>query len=471
MARVPRQGPNVLLIVFDTARADALEPYGAPVGASPAVAQLAAGGSVASTAFATSSWTVPSHASMFTGLLPRAAGVGHAATPAGHRATMLSLGDRVLPAVLGPQGYATAGVSANLWVSPESGFDTGFDSFHYVRSQRKAEIADRSWKGRAKWALEAVRARADDGASEVERLLAAWLSARDDRPFFWFVNLVECHSPYLPPKPYCSPSILARVRNAADAQNHQTFLAFAKACLPGGFDVDDEALERMRDVYARSVRLMDDWLARILGALDKHGILDETLVVLTSDHGENLGECELMGHTFSLDDRLIRVPMIAAGPGAPSFDAVTSLADVPSLLMDAVGIDEHPYAYRAESTIAVAQLDPPCSPDDPFGYEIIEQLGLGADAHHRMVSPFTCATDGRYKLLRRNDGEILIDLVADPLESGGVPPTPGDPIADQLQRAIAAADATDRAPVPSSPAISGTDADDLTARMELLGYM
>ena len=128
------------------------------------------------------------------------------------------------------------------------------------------------------------------------------------------MNLVECHSPYLPPWPYDDLGPIDRLRAAEEARRHLTLSGIWKACA-GGFDVAPAALERMRHLYARSVRLMDDWLRDLLDDLDRRGILDRTLVIVTSDHGENFGEGGLMGHAFSLDQRLLRVPLVIAGPG------------------------------------------------------------------------------------------------------------------------------------------------------------
>src|SRR5436305_8076717 len=112
--------PNVLLVVFDTARRDAIEPYRKEPGSTPAIAQLAGRGGALSSAYATASWTLPSHASMFTGLLPRALGLGQApdGTPYGARTALAKVSERMLPGVLRRGGYATQAWSTNLWVSP-----------------------------------------------------------------------------------------------------------------------------------------------------------------------------------------------------------------------------------------------------------------------------------------------------------------------------------------------------------------
>src|SRR4051812_45144542 len=127
---------NVLLIVLDTARADELEAPDAP----PALAQLARRGLAVQGAHSTASWTLPSHASMFTGLLPRAVGLTHAParTPGSCHGAMESQRDRLVAEVVRRAGYATAAASANLWVSPASGFDIGFDEFVSIGSGRQA---------------------------------------------------------------------------------------------------------------------------------------------------------------------------------------------------------------------------------------------------------------------------------------------------------------------------------------------
>ncbi|HEV2075527.1 MAG TPA: sulfatase-like hydrolase/transferase, partial [Thermoleophilaceae bacterium] len=213
--------PNVLLVVLDAARRDSLEPYGAAPGSSPAIADVARMGSALSNAFATACWTAPSHASMFTGLLPRRAGMGHApgGTPSRCRAAMEAHRERNCAEVLHRAGYATKALSANLWVSERSGFSLGFEEFRAVTSGRQARIHG-GLRARAAWALEAARGRADDGAREAGQIIQGWLESPHDRPFFWFVNLVECHSPYLPPRPYSDVSLLVRLRAAEEARRH-----------------------------------------------------------------------------------------------------------------------------------------------------------------------------------------------------------------------------------------------------------
>ena len=308
--------PNVVLLVLDTARADAFEPYGATAGASPVVRDMASSGRAVRDVFATSNWTLPSHASMFTGLLPRELGLGQA--PGGRsgacRPYLERQRHRLLPAVLNDAGYRTRGVSANLWITSWSGFATGFDSFNEVTTARNKKVQESSLRSRAAWAVEALRANVDDGAT-----------------FFWFVNLVECHSPYLPPRPFTCGGPIDRLRTAREARKHLTLMGMWGASA-GAYEVPEGALDRMRREYAASVRQVDTWIAQLLDRLDRAGVLDRTLLVVTSDHGENLGESGRLGHAFWLDDRLVRVPLVTVGPVKLATGRVTSLADLTARL-------------------------------------------------------------------------------------------------------------------------------------------
>ena len=335
--------PNILLVVFDTARADAFEPWGAPAGATPTVAQLASRGTAIEHVSATACWTLPSHVSMFSGALPRAVGVAEAPSPLAARRGVESLAERLVPEVLRRAGYATRAASTNVWVSEAGGFATGFDEFRDLQGNRQERLAtDRDVRGRMRWALESARATADDGAADAREVVESWIRGWAGTPSLWFVNLVECHSPYLPPRPYNDLSWANRVRAAREAQRHLRLMPIWRTCL-GEFDVPDDALSRMRHLYARSIAYLDDWLAAILEALDAKQILDDTLVVVTSDHGENFGEGGLIAHALSLDERLLHVPFVAAGPGAERLAHVRSLAELPAALAAVAELESHPW--------------------------------------------------------------------------------------------------------------------------------
>ena len=468
--------PNVLLVVFDAARRDALEPYGARPGSSPAVADLARRGKSLERVYATAPWTVPSHASILTGLMPRAARLSRvggsperlAAARAAHRS-------RELPTVLGAAGYSTAALSANMWLSRINGFNESFDEFVQADTGRNAQIRAESMRARLAWYGEALRATADDGALRAEATVRSWAANVGERPFFWFVNLLECHSPYLPPRPYGGWAPLARIRAAKAARRHYTLSGIWRAC--AGVDrVSDDALATLRRFYEASIRYMDDWLARVLELLDSRGLLDDTLVIVLSDHGENLGEDGLIGHAMSLDNRLINVPFIAAGPGADAIE-LNSLVDLPRSLARICGVEDHPWTSTPPGGFGIAQFDPPVVAGEAENIERLRRAGIDGDALERFISPLTCAVRGTLKLVRRGPQEMLYDLAADPGETRPIPFAEIDTSRQVDARALRGALEFGSEPVDSesgpvaTPAPSEADVRDLEERMKLLGYM
>lgn len=465
--------PNVLLIVLDTARADAFEPYGGGTGASPAVAQLAARGSALPAAYAPSNWTLPSHVSMLTGLSPRESGLAQA--PGGDalncRPYVEAMGDLLMPEVLRRSGYATRAVSANGWVSTAVGFSTGFEEFHDVRGTRRQTPHAGRLRDRIAWTLEGIYARADDGAEAARELIGAWIK-QNTQPFFWLVNLVECHSPYLPPRPYNDMSLRARLRAAQDVKDHQTLAAVWRACVVRE-PIPSDALARMRHLYGRAIRMLDDWLARVLEMLDEARLLDDTLVIVTSDHGENLGESNLVGHAFSLDERLIKIPLICAGPGAFSIDSPMSLVHLPKLVADGLGLKGHPWeANPAPDGIVVSEYDSMGGREDPRVVRVTGEWSLDDDGIARLTSSGTAATDGRVKLVREHGKELLYDLVADPMENRPVDAQQRkDTLTEQLRVAIETAEAERSLVKPLAVSTSDGEREDLEERLKLLGYL
>lgn len=470
--------PNVVLLVIDALRADAIEPFGAPPGSSPEIAKLARGGVTAPEVRSTASWTLPSHTAMFTGQLARGLGLGQAPdrSPQSAAPTVRAQQDRLLAEVLRTSGYATWGVTGNVWAGAASGFDTGFEQFDELRTSRHGELGGR-FRHRLKWNLEAVRAAKDDGAQQAQEAISERLRSRDGRPFFLFVNLVEVHSPYLPPRPHSGGSALMRLRAAQEANRYLTFTEILRTCV-GAQSVPAAALERMRTLYAASVRCADDWVGRLLAALAAHDELERTLVVLCSDHGENLGEGGLITHGLSLDERLLRVPLVAAGPGAETFRDMRSLAEIPPRVATAVGLDDHPWSDGLVEGLPVAQWDPYRLSDEELS-DLARNLDLDEGHLERLRVPLTCAVDGTFKLVRRGTDELLFDLSADPLEA--------EPITDPSEMAARAGDTVQRlrsavtSPVaqatrdavtaPAQQPSSAEDAAEIERKMRLLGYL
>jgi arylsulfatase A-like enzyme len=471
--------PNVVLVVLDTARADAFEPYGAPTGASPVVADMARGGQAVSNVFSAANWTMPAHAALFAGAMPSTIGLARApdGRATGCKPVLEQQRHRLLPAVLGRAGYETKAVSANLWISADNGFDTGFDTFEHVSTKRNKKMSDLSWRSRVSWSLDAVRARVDDGAEAAAGIIERWLDERQTGPFFWFVNLIECHSPYLPPRQWSPGGPLRRIRAAELAREYQTMLR-VWASSAGAIDVPEEAVAEMRAFYAASVRYADNWVGWLLDRLSASGLLDDTIVIVTSDHGENLGESGRMGHAFWLDDRLIRVPLVTLGPVDLPVSAVTSLADVPRLLASALDLQDHPWTAPVADGVAVAATVGLATQGDPRLERLAEHIQVNDHVLWRLTTASTCATDGSLKLVREGDEYWLYDLAVDPLEAapalldGRVAAAYGGRLA-ALRVAVDHAHALQpdagRSSIPSAASLQVPA--DLEDQMRLLGYL
>ena len=476
--------PNVLLVVLDTARRDAVEPY-AQAGHTPALADLARRGRALEHAYATSSWTLPSHASMFTGLLPRQLGLGQPPDGTAHavRPVLERFSERFITSTLQRAGYATRGFSTNLWVSDVTGFDRGFDDFRYVNSGRDERMNALLGQGRRAllaWAREGLQSRSDDGAAEVGRALRDSIASWSGQPTFWFVNLSECHSPYLPPRPWNDLPPWDRARAALDNKAH---LSFHSICMyiAGRHEIPRSALHRMRHLYDRAIAYMDSWLAGVLEALDARGILDDTLVIVTSDHGENFGENGLIAHGFSLDERLIHVPAVLAGPGADIPGELFSLAGLPRMIADAAGIDPHPWGEdEFPEGAVISQFDSMAAADSERARQGAAEHNLSAEGLDRLCARFTIATNGRHKLVVRNERELFFDLVSDPLEEAPVDLTQDTDAVNgavaTLRAALEHPAATQLgapAPEPTSaaPVASAEELAEIERKMQLLGYM
>jgi arylsulfatase A-like enzyme len=308
--------PNVLLVVLDTTRADVLSCYGGPTGTTPAIDALAAESTLYRGAYATSFWTLPSHGSMLTGRYPSEAGATSETNHLPEQVTTLA--ER-----LAGEGYRTAAVVRNPWLSAERGFAQGFE--HYLEA----------WRG-------------DDSRGEVEGEQAAtaaaveWLrtSIGGNDPFFLFVNLNIAHLPYTPPEEVFGrfasqdwpAARLARLRTIEGGWEH-----FA-----GALPLDAADFQILRELYTSEVAVADSLVADLLDAVRGPGALDQTLVIVTSDHGENLGEHGLIDHLYSLFDTTVRVPLLIRYPErftpGVEVDDVVSLVDLVPTVLDTCGV-------------------------------------------------------------------------------------------------------------------------------------
>jgi arylsulfatase A-like enzyme len=330
----PANAPNVLWIVMDTTPAKRLSMYGYARPTSPHLERFARTGVVFDHCMSSTSWTLPSHATMFSGKLRHEQDCGWT-KPLGAQ-------HRMIAEVLRDRGYATGGFAANaLYLSREFGLAQGFCRYREPRtllgqaiqsSQLANSIAKRTLLPVFNGQVVGRKTGATINANCLE-----WLAQLSkDRPYFAFLNYMETHTPYVP-----SPSNAARFGVTKSITGNLD--------LDGGLIPNQEGwLENLVHTYDACVADLDQHIGRLLNDLSRRGHLENTLVIITADHGEQLGEHDLLYHSNSLYTPQIHVPLIISFPGVlPAnrrFDEVVSLAHLPSTVMDLLGAaDDHPF--------------------------------------------------------------------------------------------------------------------------------
>lgn len=312
--------PNVLIVTIDTLRRDHVGAYGGTAAATPHLDRLAAEGVRFDDAVTPTPETAPAHASLFTALHP----LRHRVLSNGGR---LPDGITTLAERLEAEGYATGAFVSSFAVSHGVGLDQGFevydDDFAPVRGLGQLTAA--RWATRAlmrlgaphrvPWLLERR------GVDTVD-LALGWVSQRGAHPWLLWVHLFEPHAPY----------------EAPDATvDHRALLS-----QPGHTYTEAERAE-LRRLYAREVEAADAQVGRLLDALDAGGLRERTLVLVTADHGEQLGEHGIDFHHHGLYEESVRVPLLLRAPGKRFRDAVVPhqvrLLDVAPTALEWIGLD------------------------------------------------------------------------------------------------------------------------------------
>jgi arylsulfatase A-like enzyme len=425
-------GPNVVLVVLDTARADAVG-----AGHDTAFAQLGRAGRRFHHAIAPAPWTLPSHASILSGLRPSQHGVTGAAVmtdegPRSPRPRVEALADRWLPEIMRRKGYATFCATANPWVGPATGLTFGFDTvFEAWRTAPLPKLADPLDSGGAsasavrKAQVYARRALGlgDGGAAASLSVFGSFLDGRGGRPFLAFFNVMEPHAPYAPPRGHRRAPSLAALR-VVRRWSVDRMLRYNT----GREEIPDEELALLRSQYRGEISYTDAWLARLLDRLDGAGLARDTVVAVTADHGENLGEHHLLSHVMSMHETLLHVPLVLAGPGVVAGEehAPVGLAALPATLLAALeGRWQDPAADGgavpvAEYESAAAQVSGARRLDEQVPPELRERLRARWFAAYEDSLKYTASSAGH---------ERLVDLGADPAEEHDVSSAHPEPLA------------------------------------------
>jgi arylsulfatase A-like enzyme len=349
----PPGSPNVLLIVLDTVAAGHLSLHGYDRATSPTLIDLAGRAIRFDSARSSSSWTLPSHATMFTGRWLHELSVGWL--------TPLDQTRPTLAEFLTERGYATAGFVANrFYCAADSGLARGFTRyqdfiFPELTALKTAVLVDRALEacraiiyltedwlestGLRPYVDRLVRSLDADrkGAVEVNREFLDWLSrrAQPERPYFAFLNYFDAHYPYqLPP---------GRVhRFGVEPTDHYERFLIQQWGLLDKKTVSPTGVAFATDAYDDCIADLDERLGKLVDELDRRGVLERTWLIITSDHGESFGEhAGVFCHGMSLYDTELHVPLLIIPPGASATPQVVtdavSLRDLAATIVDVVG--------------------------------------------------------------------------------------------------------------------------------------
>ena len=294
---VPTTGPHLVVISIDCLRADHVGVYGYEKDTTPSINAFAKDGTVFENAFATASWTLPTHMSMLTGLLPSF----HGATKWEKLASSVTY----LPELLAGSGYRTSGVVSWVYLSQAYGFERGYHTYRVLDDPEASDIAEA--------AIEELR-------------------RGEGQPQFLFVHLYDPHWPYLPPT--------GRFREFG--ARPRDISALLDMTSRGQAPPDEEAIEEVQRLYDSEIAFADHELGRLFQALKDEGMYDDALIVVTADHGEAFYEHGHWQHTVTMFDEILHVPLIVKWPGNTKtgrFDGLVSQMDIFTTVLEAAGVE------------------------------------------------------------------------------------------------------------------------------------
>jgi arylsulfatase A-like enzyme len=387
-AREPAR-PNVVLVSIDSLRADHLAAYGYARETSPHIDALAASGALFEHAFSTTSWTLPSHIALFTSMHDLVHGVIF------HDRVLDPL-RTTLPEVFHQHGYATAGFYSGPYLIPAFGFGRGFDT--YVPCM---DYLDPGALERTDFVPASHQASHADVTSPcLQDAVVSWLDEAPARPFFLFLHMWDVHYDYIPPPEY------ARRFTDPDYDSPIDFTGFQRNPAINR-QMNPRDLAHLIGLYDGEIAYTDHHLGQIVAHLDALGLRDNTLIVVTSDHGDAFFEHGLKGHQNDLYDEVLRIPLIFSWPGqvrpAQRYAEQVSIIDVMPTVLGLVDLPTPPEALgRDLSPLLRGERSP-----DAAGSTVFAELTL-----------FGKNYDLNLRALRTPEYKAIVDI---PAPGGGSP--------------------------------------------------
>ena len=508
--------PDIILLILDTQRADRLSCYGYPFETSPHLDAFTADATLFRSAVSPASWTIPSHASLFTGVYPSRHATLHAS----------SVVPAALPTVaerLRDGGYFTAAFCNNPLVGVvNNGLRRGFlDFFNYsglMTSRPNQAGAQTSWLDRSRQkfkhrmaemitAMQDIFARSDTlldlsfsplmvpfwqtalsfkgntarSLNDAARLHVERKGVEKKQPIFSFINLMGTHMPYHPPRPFIERFAPHMLRDKTARRYLQRFNSDVFGWLaPLSSALDEKKQKTLNGMYCAEVAQEDELVGAFLEKLRASGQLDSTLLIITADHGEHLGEKQFVGHGLSLYNELIHVPLVIRDPAGDlprgtTLSSVVSTRRIFHTIVETSGL-----ANAQERELSLAQSvtsDPDRGVAFSEGVPAANTLHLLERRAPHLIRERDCdlvrrATfSGQYKLIKTGERQVeLYDVIADPCEETNLRdllPEQVETMEEQLNAFLGQTGV-----VPSEPALpSDYDDPEVRRRLHDLGYL
>jgi arylsulfatase A-like enzyme len=417
--------PNIVLIALDTARADHLSCYGYSRATTPNIDGLAQRGVQFENAIAPSSWTLPSVASLFTGLFPHQHGADWS-SPLPDRFPTLAM-------ALKSAGYQTGGFNANyVYGQASQGMARGFDRYEDGAENLRQNFM-RTMFGRTLVKFIYARIAQPDrperqNAEEINRKVFRWFAHRRQRPYFLFISYFDLHHPYLAPGPYAkrfgelSYSLIRRMDGAMCRVEPSTLSPADYVSLVAGYD----------NVLAYT----DSQIGALIQFLSKLPDWSNTVLIITADHGEAFGEHGLIGHGRDLSRELVHVPLIIFGPGIPAGLRVRSVVGTRRLHATILGLAMGSNrGWPGPSSLQNYWCGQRASVPTPIA--VVSELTVPTQTPRLQNAYISLTTDQWHWILDAHGHSQLFDRVKDPQEKADLAGSPQTSAAmATLQRAL-----------------------------------
>lgn len=341
---------NVVFIVLDTVRKDRLSIYNQEIEFTESIQSFSEDATVFQDAVSQAPWTLPSHASMFTGLYPWE----HDAT---QKQLYLETDKTLLAEKFENKGYKTACYTSNTWISPYTGMAEGFQRidnfFGILPSDVMSGKTEKFWRwlnhGRSEWLMsklmilgEKIHHLTADSNSDTKtpktiECAENFVDEVEDE-FFLFLNFMDAHLPYYPPEEYRKKHTDVDPKNICHkAHRHNA-------------GIEKADFDALNSLYDAEVDYLDDQLGELFEMFEQRDLMEDTVFVIVSDHGENLGEDEMSGHQFSVSEQLVSVPMIVKAPELEegTIEEQVELRQLYEMVPRLAGIEEGEISYGTD---------------------------------------------------------------------------------------------------------------------------